>query len=192
MEDDNRLIILKVVSGPDTGRTIRVDDESISVGRSERCGIALPDPTVSRHHFSLVRTLSGWTLVEAGSGNGTFLNGNQVATSAGPVTLGDGDRISVGRTVIVVGFDDGGADFAGDADGAGGSDGGGGNGDGNGGGNGDDCGDDLRPDLSIRLGAPVSLRPEKPTRRVQFIEALPFILIGLLCLFIVAFFAGTC
>ena len=62
------------------------------IGRSEECDIALPDDSVSRVHARLDRNGEGWMLVDLGSTNGTFVNGQRV----GEAPLEPGDRIEFG------------------------------------------------------------------------------------------------
>jgi transcriptional regulator with PAS, ATPase and Fis domain len=65
---------------------------------SPRITIGLPDRKVSGQHARIVRSQNGWRVTDAGSTNGTFLNGAQVSDQL----LSDGDIIEVGRTVLSV------------------------------------------------------------------------------------------
>lgn len=71
-----------------------------SLGRDESAMIVVDDPGVSRRHAEIRITYDGPHLQvlirDAGSTNGTFLNGEQIGTEE----LGDGDRITLGRTTI--------------------------------------------------------------------------------------------
>ncbi|MFP2925220.1 FHA domain-containing protein [Pyxidicoccus sp. 3LG] len=53
------------------------DDSRVTVGRDAGCDIFLPHPTVSRLHASFRQDppTGAWTLIDAGSQNGTFLDG---------------------------------------------------------------------------------------------------------------------
>lgn len=82
----------------DEGETRRVplDKEILTIGRLPECDIVLNDKGASRRHAQ-IRTRDGTsTLTDLGSTNGTKLNGQQVQSR----TLEDGDRITVGTTVI--------------------------------------------------------------------------------------------
>ena len=59
--------------------------------------LALPDGWMSTRHAELARGDAGWILRDAGSKNGTFLNGRAVTESP----LVDGDVIEVGSTVLL-------------------------------------------------------------------------------------------
>jgi transcriptional regulator with GAF, ATPase, and Fis domain len=59
--------------------------------------VSIPGTFVSRTHARLVRVHHTWLLVDAGSRNGTFLNGERVTRA----TLADGDVFECGRTLFV-------------------------------------------------------------------------------------------
>jgi adenylate cyclase len=64
------------------------------IGRGETNAVVIPDDLVSRNHALLQRTESGqYILIDMGSRNGSFVNGVRVSI---PVTLKDGDRITLG------------------------------------------------------------------------------------------------
>src|ERR1044071_5910728 len=77
----------------------------ITIGRSARNDLCIPDPFASRVHAEVRREGDQYLLQDLGSANGTLYNG--VPVEAG-VTLTPGGRIQIGETEIV--FDDGGAD----------------------------------------------------------------------------------
>jgi predicted component of type VI protein secretion system len=76
------------------------DRPRVTVGRRAGLDVALPwDGEVSGVHVELNRVGEEWIVVDDGlSKNGTFVNGHRVA---GRQRLKDGDRIRVGKTVIV-------------------------------------------------------------------------------------------
>ncbi len=81
--------------------------ESIQLGRGETRALVhaeratqaleLPDSRVSGIHARLVRGDTGFVLADAGSTNGTLVNGVAITTHA----LCDGDTIELGRTVLL-------------------------------------------------------------------------------------------
>ncbi|HEY0384610.1 MAG TPA: SpoIIE family protein phosphatase [Pyrinomonadaceae bacterium] len=77
----------------------------ITIGRSARNDLCIPDPFASRVHAEVRREGDQYFLQDLGSANGTLYNG--VPVEAG-ITLVPGGRIQIGETEIV--FDDGGAD----------------------------------------------------------------------------------
>lgn len=52
----------------------------VLVGRTSECQLRLDHPSVSRRHAELQRSGENWQLTDLGSKNGSFLNGQQVAT----------------------------------------------------------------------------------------------------------------
>jgi Inner membrane component of T3SS, cytoplasmic domain/Domain of unknown function (DUF1707) len=73
--------------------------DSFTIGRDAACDLVLPDMTVSRSHAGLRREAGGWLLSDAGSTNGTRLNGWRVTE---PVLLRAGDRVTFGSMTMVV------------------------------------------------------------------------------------------
>lgn len=85
---------LVVRVGPDLGRTFVLAKDLTLVGRGLDADFVINDASASRKHFNIVRTLSGWKLVDLGSGNGTKVDGNRVTELA----LKNGMRIEAGGT----------------------------------------------------------------------------------------------
>jgi two-component system, NtrC family, sensor kinase len=96
------LATLIVLQGPDKGRTLRADDQSVLVGRGSP-QVPLTDQTVSRQHAELQRVEGGWLLVDLDSANGTYLNGVRVLKAT---RLKHGDQIRVGSTLLVYAGDE--------------------------------------------------------------------------------------
>jgi pSer/pThr/pTyr-binding forkhead associated (FHA) protein len=73
----------------------------ITVGRTENNDIQVSDPSVSRFqgYFQLNPRTGGWTFTDAGSTNGTFLNGKRLAPSK-PEPLGGSAPLSFGNVVM--------------------------------------------------------------------------------------------
>jgi len=68
------------------------------LGRGDDCDLTVPDPKVSRRHAAVEPLPDGRaSLVDLGSGNGTFVNGRQVTSEV----LDGNEQIQVGDTVIV-------------------------------------------------------------------------------------------
>src|SRR5687768_14606389 len=74
----------------------------ITIGRSARNDLCIPDPFASRVHAEVRREGDEYVLQDLGSANGTLYNG---ATVDGVVNLAAGGRIQIGETEIV--YDDG-------------------------------------------------------------------------------------
>ncbi|MCA1557624.1 MAG: FHA domain-containing protein, partial [Acidobacteria bacterium] len=74
----------------------------ITIGRSARNDLCIPDPFASRVHAEVRREGDQFFLQDLGSANGTLYNG---VTVEGTVPLNPGGRIQIGETEIV--FSDG-------------------------------------------------------------------------------------
>src|SRR5215204_2745546 len=74
----------------------------ITIGRSARNDLCIPDPFASRVHAEVRREGDEYLLQDLGSANGTLYNG---ASVQGVIPLTGGGRIQIGETEIV--FDDG-------------------------------------------------------------------------------------
>jgi len=77
-------------------RSVPVDKELITIGRLPDCDVVLDDKGASRRHAQIRSQDGTATLTDLGSTNGTQLNGERVGSRA----LTDGDRITIGTTVI--------------------------------------------------------------------------------------------
>ncbi|MBI2898034.1 MAG: FHA domain-containing protein [Deltaproteobacteria bacterium] len=69
------------------------------VGRSAYCTIVIADPSVSREHVALRLTGDTFVVVDLGSRNGTFVNGERIE---GERKLAVGDVILVGKAALEV------------------------------------------------------------------------------------------
>lgn len=73
-----------------------LDGERAVIGRISGSEIEIQDPGASRRHAEIRRDGQDYLVVDLGSTNGTLLNDSPVSES----TLEDGDRITIGRTVL--------------------------------------------------------------------------------------------
>jgi FHA domain-containing protein len=81
-----------------TQREIDLDGAPLTIGRAGDNGLVISDSRVSRHHARLQARRGALVFTDLGSTNGSRVNGSQVAE----VALGEGDRIEIGDTVLVV------------------------------------------------------------------------------------------
>jgi pSer/pThr/pTyr-binding forkhead associated (FHA) protein len=72
--------------------------DKIVVGRGRSCDVVVPDPSISKQHAYLARTDGGAVVQDAGSRNGTFVNGRRLAAGE-RAGLGDGDILQLGPGV---------------------------------------------------------------------------------------------
>jgi phosphoserine phosphatase RsbU/P len=70
----------------------------ITIGRSARNDVCIPDPFASRVHAEVRREGDAYVLQDLGSANGTLYNGDRVQSA---LTLTPGGRIQIGETEIV-------------------------------------------------------------------------------------------
>lgn len=90
-----RIVLLhegKVIPYPIT------EDETV-IGRHPECGVQLQSNTVSRWHARLTRKDDDYFVEDMGSGNGTFLNGQQIPKGS-PAVVNDQDRIKLGPLLL--------------------------------------------------------------------------------------------
>jgi hypothetical protein len=76
--------------------TFAVGKDTTSIGRLDECDVVITDPGASRHHARIDRRDDAYVLVDLGSTNGTLVNDRP----AGEHELRDGDRITIGTTVL--------------------------------------------------------------------------------------------
>jgi len=88
---------LLVISGPSFGEMYRVREERTVLGRGERSDVRLMDDGISRAHSAIERDGGKLVLVDLGSMNGTYCNGQRIERRE----LTDGDKISIGATTIL-------------------------------------------------------------------------------------------
>lgn len=79
--------------------TMTLEDGDADVGRAAGCEIRLPYPTVSSRHIRLAGDGRSWRLIDLGSTNGTWLNGERVRT-CGEVPLTDDAQIEIAGVSI--------------------------------------------------------------------------------------------
>ena len=87
---------LSIESGPDAGHTHRATDQAVRMGRSPDNDVILRDPATSGHHARLERRGEQFWVVDLGSTNGTFVNGESIQEKQ----LSTGDRVTIGQNSI--------------------------------------------------------------------------------------------
>jgi pSer/pThr/pTyr-binding forkhead associated (FHA) protein len=87
---------LTIESGPDAGHTHRAGDHALRLGRSPDNDVILRDPATSGHHARLERRGETFWLVDLGSTNGTFVNGEAIQEKQ----LSHGDRVTLGQNSV--------------------------------------------------------------------------------------------
>lgn len=87
------------VTVPDGGvHTCEFDGSELTIGRAADNDLVLPDGRVSRHHARLTGRRGTIIYLDLGSTNGSRVNGAAISE----LVLGEGDRIELGDSVIMV------------------------------------------------------------------------------------------
>jgi two-component system, cell cycle response regulator len=89
---------LIVVTGSSVGKMFKLTNPEMVIGRSSEADISLTDDGISRRHAKIVvRPDGSVNIVDLGSTNGTFFNGDRVDVHP----LHDGDKVQIGSTTIL-------------------------------------------------------------------------------------------
>ena len=89
--------LLIAMRGPNSGARFLLDDEEIGSGRHTDSDIFLDDVTVSRRHAVFRRGQQGYSVVDVGSLNGTYVNREPVDSAS----LSNGDEVQIGKFRLV-------------------------------------------------------------------------------------------
>lgn len=89
--------VLVVRKGPEVGERFYIDKPELTIGRDPEADIFLNDVTISRHHASLSLVGEKVLVRDAGSLNGTYVNGVCVDSAE----LQHGDALQIGRFQMI-------------------------------------------------------------------------------------------
>ncbi|HXP28192.1 MAG TPA: FHA domain-containing protein, partial [Solirubrobacteraceae bacterium] len=92
-------IELVVTSGPCAGRRFGLVDGAHRLGRDAQLEIVLDDPSLSRHHLDLHVEGNRVRVADAGSRNGTLVDGVELEAGA-PRALNERNELELGRTLM--------------------------------------------------------------------------------------------
>ncbi|WP_165906343.1 FHA domain-containing protein [Streptomyces sp. Z26] len=91
--------LLVVRRGPNSGSRFLLDAELTTAGRHPEGDIFLDDVTVSRRHVEFRRGQDGgFTVMDVGSLNGTYVNRERIETA---IPLANGDEVQIGKYRLV-------------------------------------------------------------------------------------------
>jgi len=95
--EEGELARLVVMNGSQPGRRY-VLDGGVVIGRALDCDVVMDDPEASRRHVRIepAEVADGYQLIDLGSRNGTYVNGERVKTAS----LSFGDKIRLGSKVV--------------------------------------------------------------------------------------------
>lgn len=88
--------MLFIKEGQLAGQSWILDQDVVIIGRGTDCEIFLPERPVSRHHARIERRNQGYVLIDLGSKNGTYVNGQEISQ---PCLLQDGDEVQIALCV---------------------------------------------------------------------------------------------
>ena len=92
------MLAIRIVSGPQTGSVIPLQEGQIVLGRGSDCTFPIASPGVSKHHAK-IEVLAGKIIIsDMGSSNGTFVNGVQIRNKS----LQLGDKIALHQVLLEV------------------------------------------------------------------------------------------
>jgi FHA domain-containing protein len=77
-------------------RTVILAKDVVTIGRLPECDVVVGDKGASRRHAQIRRRDDTYAITDLGSTNGTRLNGQTIQSRE----LADGDRITIGTTVL--------------------------------------------------------------------------------------------
>ncbi len=86
-------------SGPTPGATFSLEGDQLVIGRDSSSNVAINDAEVSRKHARLTFQGGKYVLEDLGSTNGTFVNGQRLAS---PIVLKSGDVVSLGEQIVLM------------------------------------------------------------------------------------------
>ena len=89
--------MLVVQKGPSAGSRFLLDRDEVTAGRHNDSEIFLDDVTVSRRHAVFTREGGEFTVADAGSLNGTYVNRDRIDR----VVLKDSDEVQIGKYRLV-------------------------------------------------------------------------------------------
>lgn len=89
--------------GPNAGARFLLDSQVTTAGRHPDADIFLDDVTVSRRHVNFMKYDGGFEVIDAGSLNGTYVNGDRVDS----VRLRTGNEVQIGKFRLTYYFSSG-------------------------------------------------------------------------------------
>lgn len=96
-EPTSRSAALICISGRSIGQMFLLTKDETTIGRAPECDVFLDDEGVSRHHAKIIRQDRQLILMDLGSTNGTWHEGERVQV----MTLEDGAKVQVGTATIL-------------------------------------------------------------------------------------------
>ena len=89
--------LLVVKRGPNAGSRFALAEDKTTIGRHPDSDIFLDDVTVSRRHAEVIQASGRFTVTDAGSLNGTYLNRERIEKAE----MHSGDELQIGKFRLV-------------------------------------------------------------------------------------------
>ena len=98
-------VAMRLVRGARAGEIITLAvNQSVIMGRGSETNFRIPDPSISRKHCQIANTQQGLLIADLGSSNGTYVNGQRLATGWAP--LRPNDQVILGQNEVrVIGYE---------------------------------------------------------------------------------------
>jgi DNA segregation ATPase FtsK/SpoIIIE, S-DNA-T family len=90
---------LVITGGPCAGQRWELGDGSYQLGRDPSSAICVLDPSLSRRHLEVVVKAAGVSVADAGSSNGTAINGEALPAHS-LRAVREGEELELGRTLL--------------------------------------------------------------------------------------------
>lgn len=89
--------VMIVTRGANAGSKFALDESTVTIGRHPDSTIFLDDVTVSRRHATIERRDDVFEVADAGSLNGTYVNGKRIDRAQ----LNEGDQVQIGKYKLI-------------------------------------------------------------------------------------------
>ncbi|MEO8033227.1 MAG: FHA domain-containing protein [Acidobacteriota bacterium] len=89
---------LAIIDGPDAGSVLRIEKPRVTIGRSGS-DLTLNDSETSRQHAAFEVRETIYTVLDLGSTNGTFINGEKIVE---PTEITDKGEFQLGATTLML------------------------------------------------------------------------------------------
>jgi diguanylate cyclase (GGDEF)-like protein len=94
---EQAVLVLIYPPGSELGKRYELaGKDDVTIGRGADCTIQVDRDSVSRKHAKVIRSGSGWQVVDLGSTNGSYVNDAQITQCS----LRDGDLVKIGNAIF--------------------------------------------------------------------------------------------
>jgi hypothetical protein len=97
VEESQKSCALRIIRGPQIDAVLTLESNRYSIGRNPQNEIFLNDMTVSREHAFIQRVKEGFSIEDANSFNGVWVNNKSIDTCV----LHDGDIVQIGAFCLL-------------------------------------------------------------------------------------------